>query len=200
MYRTGPRYVGAVSIPPLPTLTELMAQTPMSGRAPALLLGVLLLVQGERLYRFFVLLPGILLGAWAAATVQPALGLDLRTTLVIGAALAVVGAALCHFMETWGVRLTGAMVGAGVSVWAWPLASASALPWWAPFVSGVVVALLFPKVYRWLLKPVTALVGAELVSWAVKRPTDALLVLGLAFAGTIAQSVLGGKGGGGKKA
>jgi hypothetical protein len=77
-------------------------------------------------------------------------------------------------------------------VWAWPIVSAAALPWWAPVVAGIAVALVFPKIYHLMLKPVTALVGAELVAWAMGKPTNALLVLGLAFVGTIAQSALGG--------
>lgn len=180
-------------LPSPPGLGELMAQTPFAGRAPGLFLGVLLLGWGERLYRLFVLLPGMGLGAWLAASLRPALGLDLQATLVLGAVLAAVGALACHFLERWAVRLTGAMVGAGATVWAWPLISAERLPWWGPVAAGLVAALVFPRLWQWLLRPVTALFGAQLVAWAVGAPQDALLVLGLAFAGTVAQALLAGK-------
>lgn len=180
-------------LPTIPSLQELMASTPLAGRAPGLLLGILLMGWGGRLYRLFVLLPGLAAGVWIAATVRPMLGISLNGSLAMGAVLALGGALVCHFVETFAVRLTGAVLGAGISAWLWPVFSHASLPWYLPLAAGALLALVFPRIYRVALVPITALFGAQLVAWGLGHPTSAPLILGLTVAGSLGQWWIGKK-------
>lgn len=183
----------APALPTIPSLQELMDTTPLAGRAPGLLLGIVLLGWGGRLYRFFVLLPGLAAGVWIAATARPLLGMSGQGALILGAVLAGAGALACHFVEGVAVRLMGAVLGAGMSAWLWPVLSRASLPWYLPLAAGALLALVFPRIYRAALVPITALFGAQLVAWGLGHPTSAPIILGLAVLGSAAQWWLGRK-------
>lgn len=184
------------SVPTVPSLQALLEGTPLAGRSLGLVAGVLLLGWGGRLYRLVVLLPGLLGGVWLAASVRPLLGMTNGGAVILGAVLAGLGALACHLVEGVAVRLVGAAIGVGVTVWVWPLFGQAGLPWYAPLVGGGLLALVFPRVWKLATVPLTALFGAQLVAWGVGHPTSAPLILGLTAVGTVAQVWLGRRGGG----
>jgi hypothetical protein len=171
----------------LPAAPDPAATLLLDGRLPALLTGLVLCGWGAKLYRVVVLAPGILAGVYLGAILQQWFHLTLTVSLVTTLVLAAAGALVCHFVEGLALRVAGAGL-FGALVWlGWPLLQRGALPFWVPLVASVLGAVVFPYVYGFLLRPVTALVGAWSVAWAVKRPDELWLVVGLAVAGTAVQ-------------
>ena len=175
----------------LPHAPDPLSTLLLDGRLPALLTGIVLLCWGARVYRLLILAPGVLAGVYLAAVIGE-IG-AMRPAVVVGITigLAVAGALLCHFVEGVALRVGGAGLAAALTAFAWPLVSKVPAPWWAPVVGGVVGALVFPKLYQFLLRPATALVGAWSIAWAVKHEKDIWLIGGLAIAGTVVQFWLG---------
>ncbi len=183
----------------LPVAPDPLATLLLDGRLPALLTGIVLCGWGARLYRVVVLAPGILAGVYVGAIAQQLLHYSVPTGIVVTVVLAAIGALVCHFVEGLAIRVAGAGL-FGALVWlGWPLLKQGELPFWAPLVASIVGGIVFPYVYRFLLRPVTALVGAWSVAWALKSPDSLGLVLGLAAAGTAVQFWLD-RGGGDKPA
>ncbi len=184
----------------LPSAPDPLATLLLDGRLPALLTGIVLCGWGAKLYRVVVLAPGILAGVYVGAIAQQVLHTTATTSLLVTLVLAGVGALICHFVEGWAIRVAGAGFFAALTWLGWPLLQRGALPFWAPLVASVLGALLFPYVYRFLLRPITALVGAWSVAWALKQPDHHLLIGGLAVVGTAIQFWLDKGGGSGEKA
>jgi hypothetical protein len=109
--------------------------------------------------------------------------LDGGVTAILAVVLALAGAVACQLMERVAVRLCGAAVGAILAWQGWLLVQPGAGPWYVPAAGALVGALAFPYIYELALKLLTALVGAGCVAWAVGRPENGVLVLGLAAAG-----------------
>ena len=162
----------------------------LDGRLPALLVGIVLLGWGERLYGVLVVAPGVLAGVYLAAWAQPLFHFAPTTLLVVTVALAGAGAWLCHFVAAIAGRMAGAGLFAALAWFAAPLAQPGPVPWWVPVVGAALGALVFPSLYKIALRPLTALVGAWSIAWAVKAPGNPYLVLGLAAAGTALQFAL----------
>ena len=171
----------------LPTAPDPLATLLLDGRLPALLTGIVLCGWGARLYRVVVLAPGILAGVYVGAIAQQLLHYSVTTGLIVTVVLAAVGALVCHFVEGLAIRVAGAGLFGALAWLGWPLLQRGALPFWAPLAASVVGALAFPYLYRFLLRPITALVGGWSVAWALKRPDAAWLIIGLAVAGTAVQ-------------
>ncbi|MSQ00743.1 MAG: hypothetical protein EXR71_02495 [Myxococcales bacterium] len=169
----------------------------LDGRLPALLVGIVLLGWGERIYGVLVVAPGVLAGVYLAAWAQPLFHFDAITLLVVTVALAAAGALLCHFVAAMAVRAAGAGLFAALAWFALPLAQSGPVPWWVPLVGAALGALVFPALYKIALRPLTALVGAWSIAWAVKHPGNPYVVLALAAAGTAVQVALAGTGRGG---
>lgn len=167
----------------------------LDGRLPALLVGLLLLAWGERTYRVLIIAPGVLAGLYLAAWLRGLFHFDTIGSVVATVGLSGAGALLCHFVEGLAVRAAGAGLFAAVAWFGTPLVHAGPVPWWAPVIGVVVGALLFPKLYGVLLRPLTALVGAWSVAWAVHLDRNLYVVLGLAAVGAAVQFALARRGG-----
>jgi hypothetical protein len=164
----------------------------------------LLLLFGGRLYRLAIIAPG-LLGGVALALLLPQ---DLGPIVIALAAvlLAAVGAVLCHFLERVAVHVVGAAALAGLAEVAWPPLLGGPAPWWGLLCAGALGVLFFPKVFRALIKVVTAVLGALAMAWAIgcwDRPLAVaglsvepwMVVAALAAAGLAFQLVAGRKKG-----
>ncbi len=162
----------------------------LDGRLPALVVGIVLLGWGERLYGVLVVAPGVLAGVYVAAWAQPLFHFDTTTLLVVTVALAAAGALACHFVAAIAVRMAGAGLFAALAWFATPLAQPGPVAWWVPVVAAALGALVFPALYKIALRPLTALVGAWSIAWAVKHPGNPYVILGLAAAGTAIQFAL----------
>lgn len=184
-----------MDIPAPPALSAML----LDGRLPALLVGLVLLVFGERTYRVLVIAPGVLAGLYLAAWIRSFVELGAVGSVVATLGLSAAGALLCHFVEGLAVRAAGAGLFAALAWFGTPLVHAGAVPWWAPVVGAVLGGLIFPRLYQVLLRPLTALVGAWSVAWAVKFGGNVWVVLGLAGLGTAIQFALANRGGGGSE-
>ncbi len=182
----------------LPSAPDPLATLMLDGRLPALLTGIVLCGWGAKLYRVVVLAPGILAGVYVGAIAQQLLSYSVTTGLIVTLVLAGMGALVCHFVEGLAIRVAGAGFFGALAWLGWPLLHRGALPFWAPLVASVLGAIVFPYVYRFLLRPITALVGAWSVAWALKRPDSLWMIAGLAVTGTAIQLWLD-RGGGGEK-
>jgi hypothetical protein len=184
-----------LAIPPLPSTWQAWLET-----TPTWITGVsggLLLVAGGRLYKLAVVAPGIVAGVYAATWLPAELG-----SVVIAVAavvLAIAGAILCRLLERLAVAAIGVIAMAGVTQLAWPLAmDGQVAPWWGVLVGGALGLLLFPSVFRALIRWITALLGALMVAWSVGYHDNLWVVGGLFLLGCIVQAA-SGKGKGAKK-
>jgi hypothetical protein len=151
--------------PPLPANLEpyaaLFESTP---RWITGLTGGLLLLAGGRLYRLAVVAPGVL-GGVALALMLPQ---DLGPIVIALAAvlLAAVGALLCHFLERVAIHVVGAVALAGLARVAWPPLLHEPAPWWGLLLGGALGLLFFPRIFKALIKAITALLGALVLAWS----------------------------------
>jgi hypothetical protein len=123
---------------------------------------------------------------WVPAFAEP-------TTLIVGGLLG--GGLLCVLtlsVHRLGLVGVGALVGATATVSAAGLLSASPA-WWVPLAGALGGAALMPWVFPVLLKIATPAVGAVLVGWAAGYPDHPALLLGLWVLGSAVQLASGGK-------
>ncbi len=155
------------------------------------LVGGLLLLAGGRMYKLAVLTPGILAGVTLAMLLPPTLG----PLVIAGAALllALVGALLCHLLERLAVHAIGAIALAGLCQVGWPLVAAEPAPWWGVLLAAALGLLLFPRIFKSLIRWVTALVGALVLAWTIGRPDDPFVIGGLFLGGCAVQALSGGR-------
>jgi hypothetical protein len=190
--------------PPLPANLEpyaaLFESTP---RWITGLTGGLLLLAGGRLYRLAVVAPGVL-GGVALALMLPQ---DLGPIVIALAAvlLAAVGALICNFLERVAVHVVGAVALAGLASVAWPPLLHEPAPWWGLLAGGALGILFFPRVFKALVKVLTALLGALVLAWSFGVLEDSvsrwgltvqpwMIVAALFAVGLIAQVVTGRRG------
>lgn len=175
---------------PLPNVPDPVPTLLFDGRLPALLTGIVLLGWGAKVYRLLVLAPGVLAGVYLGAALRDWLNLGGTNAMLLTVALAAGGALLCHFVEGVAIRVGGAALFGALAWFGWPLVQAGAVPWYVPLAALVLGAALFPRLYQLALRPITALVGAWSIAWAVHRPTTLWLVGGLALVGLALQYTL----------
>jgi len=164
-----------------------------------LLIGVLLLILGRKLFWLFVAAVGFAAG-WAVATnllhVQPE-WVALALAVVVG----VVGALLAHFVSRLAIGLAGFLAGGFLALSLVGLLDLQANWWgWVAFVvGGILGSLLLGAALEWALIGFSSLAGAVLVAGSLdlSPSTHLLLLLGLFVVGVIIQAAL--RGGEGKK-
>jgi hypothetical protein len=151
--------------------------------------GLILCVFGSHLYQLVVLAPGILGGLWAGLLIGRSAGLDPTPTLAVAGGLALVGALLCHFVETTAVRITGAVVFGTIGWLAWPMFRD--VRWEAMVAAGAGAILggaLFPRIYSFMVKVATSAMGGLLLAEAAQRPQNLWIVGGATIVGILIQS------------
>ncbi len=177
----------------LDSLVKLAESTPLGVRGVAALTGVVLTVAGARLYRFAVLVPGLLVGVLLGAMLPTSIDNGIRIGAMV--VLAIVGAMVCFMVERVAVHAIGAIVVAGLVNAAWPMFSAGATaPWWGLAGGAVVGLFLFPSVFHLLLVLVTSLLGAITLAYAAGYSDNLLVVGGVTLVGLVLQTGLRGTG------
>ena len=173
-------------------LSQTVADTPLLLRAVVGLLGVVVWVRGAALYDF-ALRAGAFCGG-AIGTVSlvtlaaQQLSLPLTGTVIgllgaVGGAVVMITAVMAHRTALLAV---GTVLGAVGTVAAATLLVA-VIPFWAPLVGAAVGALLFPLLYKQLLKVLTPAVGAVAMAWAAGLPEDPRVLVGLWVLGSLIQ-------------
>ncbi|MCB9746197.1 MAG: hypothetical protein H6741_24095 [Alphaproteobacteria bacterium] len=172
-------------MPHLPTLAELQALTDQVPRGLAAVAGLLVMVAGARLYPFAIMAPG--LAAGIAVGVALPLEMEPAARAILAVVLGGVGAIACRSVERMAIWGVGAIVTGGLTVAIWPLVTGAPGPWWAAGAGAVAGLLLFPGVFRFALKPITAWAGATIVAWAAGMQGNLLVIAGLAVLGFLVQ-------------
>lgn len=182
----------------MPDLSAISMQAPMVLRGVVLVLGLIVLVAGARVYKAGLLSASFIAGALSAlwllgmaSTQLPALG----APMVLGVAAGICGlfvmaiAAAAHRIALIGVGAVAGLTLAAAVLGMLPLTVP--VGWWWPLPAALIGAVAFPFVYRFLLKLITPAVGAMAIAWAVGRP-DTLWLLGLLWVlGVLVQTMLG---------
>ena len=160
-------------------------ETGLGLRVVAGVVGTALAVAGARFYSFAVMAPGILLGAVVGFALPDTVEDPLKA--IVAVAVAVFGALVCRFVERAAVASFGAVLSGGLVYTTWPHVMSTATPWWVAAIGALLGVFLFPRAFRALLKPLTAVLGALALGWALGLQ-DNLAVLGaLAVVGTLVQ-------------
>jgi hypothetical protein len=145
------------------------------------------MVAGGKMYRLAVVTPGFVLGTMVGKSVTLTGDPMVATVIIVIAGLG--GAILFHYMERIAVAVIGALVGAHITGAVWPLLAGTA-PWWGVLVGSIVGSLAFPKFFRMLLLPITAIIGAVVLASCFAHGQNIFVIGGLALIGAIFQSTV----------
>ena len=145
------------------------------------LVGLLVLIAGTRFYKLTVMAPGFLFGALVASKYGNLLGLPpagpVEPQVMVGLLLGGAAALAMIFLEQLAIALTGALVGGALVMFVGPML-VTVVEWYVPFIGAFIGALIFPSLYRRLLVPTTALLGAVCVGYGLGF-NDNLPVIGV---------------------
>lgn len=164
---------------------------PADFRDPRLLVGLIsgvVLLFGARLYRLVLVTPGVVVGVLLGLGLTA--GASAGTQAIAALCLGVVGAGALYVAERVAVGLVGAVVVAGLAKALLPLIAGAGLPWYVPLAAGVVGLVLVPAMLRAAIRVLTPLLGAIGVTWALGRPEDLRLLVGLAVVGALFQLIV----------
>jgi hypothetical protein len=156
-----------------------------------ILLGLILVTTGRRLYWFFVGVMGFLVGIVVAPLVFP--GQSAATQLVLALVAGFVGASIALFLQSLMVGLAGFVAGGFiVTRILQALAIDTTSYGWIPFViGGVIGAALIAILFNWALVILSSLAGAVLVteSLATSLQIQGLIFLALLLIGIVVQTM-----------
>ncbi len=168
-------------------LVAMLSEAPLASRWIAGALGAVIMVAGGKLYRVAVVTPGFVLGTMIGKALSIPGDPLVATVAIVVAGLG--GALLFHFLERVAVAVLGAMVGANLAGFAWPIFAGPA-PWWGILGASLLMSVFFPKIFRMLLLPITALLGATILAACFGQGSEILVIAGLALIGAIFQSTV----------
>jgi hypothetical protein len=142
-----------------------------------IVLGVVLLTTGKKLYWLFVAVVGFLIGL--AVTMQYVNLSPQWLVYIVALGSGVIGAVLAIFLQHLAIALAGFVVG---GYGAWYLSqllgnNSSAVNWMAFIIGGIVGLLLVASVFNWALYLLSAWAGATLVTKAIDLQAQLGLVL-----------------------
>jgi hypothetical protein len=143
-----------------------------------ILLGLILVTTGRRLYWFFVGVMGFLVGVVVAPLVFP--GQSSATQLVLALVAGFVGASIALFLQSLMVGLAGFVAGGFIVTRILQALAINTTNYgWIPFViGGVVGAALMAILFDWALVVLSSLAGAILVTQSL---STSLQIQGLVF-------------------
>ena len=142
-----------------------------------IVLGVVLLITGKKLYWLFVSVIGFLIGLTLAVGYVNLNPHWLIYIIALGAGL--VGAVLAIFLQHLAIALAGFIVGGYGAFYLSQLLgnSSEAINWMAFIIGGIVGLLLVASVFNWALYVLSSWAGATLVTKAINLQAQ----LGLAL-------------------
>ena len=154
-----------------------------------LIIGILLLVIGSRVYRLIIISPGFVCGALISKNfISGSSEVQLIATLVLG----IVGAILLTSIERLAISIVGALLFGGVVFAVGPLIMGT-VAWFIPVLAALVGSFVFPLIYKKVLPISTSLLGALSVAWALEMSSDTRIIVGLWVVGLVFQLLIGGK-------
>ena len=131
-----------------------------------LVLGIVLLTTGKKLYWLFVGVIGFIIGMWFATklVLSPA-----WLVYVVALGAGILGAILAHFLQHLALSLVGFLVGGyGAYILTGMLGmNAQATNWMAIIIGGIVGLLLVSSAFNWSLYILSSWAGATLVVSAI---------------------------------
>jgi len=142
-----------------------------------IVLGVVLLITGKKLYWLFVAVVGFLIGL--ALTVQN-INLNPQWLIyVVAIGAGVIGAVLALFLQNLAIALAGFIVGGYGAYYLSQLLgnNSEAINWMAFIIGGIVGLLLVASVFNWALYVLSSWAGATLVTKAIGLQAQLGLVL-----------------------
>jgi hypothetical protein len=161
-----------------------------------ILIGILVLTLGRKLFWLFVAVVGFALGAALGA--QFFQGQPDWVILIIALGAGLLGALLALFLQQVAIALAGFIGGGYIALYL-----VNALGWgtsggfaWLPFLIGGVIGLvLMIALFDWALIVLSSLVGAGLILQAIplRRPIEGLLFIVLLIVGIAVQAGLMGR-------
>ena len=161
----------------------------MSIETTRILIGILLLTLGRKLFWFFVGAVGFVLGIRFAAQFLP--NQPDNTVILFALTVGVVGAVLAMFLKKAALGVAGFFAGGYL---AWQLAfynnqGAGLSPWIFFLVGGLIGGALMNTFFTWAIVALSAIGGASLVceSLRLSQQTTSLLFVGIATAGVLFQ-------------
>ncbi len=142
-----------------------------------LVLGVVLLTTGKKLYWLFVAVVGFVIGLTIATQYVKLDPPWLVYLVALGAG--VVGAVLATFLQHLAVAVVGFIVGGYGALYLSTLLGKSTQPfnWMAFIIGGIVGLLLVASVFNWALYLLSAWAGATLVTEAIGLQAQLGLIL-----------------------
>lgn len=153
-----------------------------------LIVGILLLMIGARIYRLIIIAPGFICGALLAKQfVSGSPEVQLIVTLVLG----IVGAVLLTSIEKLAISIVGALLFAGLTFAIAPLVMGT-VAWFVPVIAGFLGSMIFPYIYKKALPVSTALLGSLCVCWSTGLNEDPIMIAVFWVGGIVLQLILGG--------
>lgn len=154
----------------------------------AIVVGLLLLFFGRKLFWLFVGATGFVVGLEIAATLFPQQG-DLG--VIIGLILGLIGAVAAIFVQKIAIGIAGFLAGGYFLMTfsrAWELQTHDAA-WIAFIVGGIIGTLLMYIVFHWALIILSSISGAHLIihPFALKHELAAIAFVVIAMIGILAQ-------------
>ena len=152
--------------------------------------GLLLLGFGRRLYWLFVGATGFAIGLTLSTRLmnrEPDL-----TTIVIALVCGILGVVLAFFLQRIAVAIAGFLGGAWLAAGLWNAIAAQPvrLPWLPALVGGILGAALSATLFDWVLIALSSLIGAVLVSeyLRVSHGAQGAVIAVLTAVGVVAQA------------
>jgi len=142
-----------------------------------LILGIVLLTTGKKLYWLFVAVVGFVIGL-ALATQYVQLNPP-WLVYIVALGVGLIGAILATFLQHLAIALVGFIVGGYGALYLSGLFGIDAAPgnWMAFIIGGIVGLLLVASVFNWALYLLSAWAGATLVTEAIGLQAQLGLVL-----------------------
>lgn len=158
------------------------------------LCGLLLLVSGTRLYRFAIMGPGVIIGAYIGTIIS--VGQEDVVQLVAISFSAILGGVAMLLVEKLGIAVMGALLGGGSVHIVLPLLQdISVAPWYYVALGSMLGAMIFPPFFSHVAPIVTSIFGAIAIVYSFGEYTiqtmNWTLVLGLTVLGTLIQWYFG---------
>ncbi len=154
-----------------------------------LVLGILLLFLGRKLFWLFVGVAGFLLGMHYASYIAAR---SEGSRLLIALAAGIIGAVLAILLQKIAIAVAGFIIGAYLGVELLHLAISAPASWnWAAYIiGGIIGALLILVLFDWALIILSSLSGASLIvhNVAIHAGASQLLYVGLVIVGILVQA------------
>ena len=152
------------------------------------ILGLLLLLFGDRLYRLMVMAPGFFIGGYVAThhiNIAP------ESQLFATVLCSIIGGFVMLLVEKFTVALFGALLGGALTVsLADLIGGVLSTEWYWPVIGALLGSFLFPPLFKKNLALVTAGIGSLCLAHSLEREQDTVFIVGVGLFGWLFQTLL----------